>query len=175
MADGLLRLCSMTQLKRIGSLDLDEDLRAQEIEWRAGSILWIVLLATMIATGIGVFGNGWLSRTRAGEGSALSVEYDRFLRFGSTRRVTVRARAAADGSLRVTLGQGLLEAQQVIGVTPEPASATLLADGVEYRFDARSDETSSVAFDLQPVRRWMVEGEIRARDAAVRLRQFVYP
>ena len=74
----------MAEMKHRG-LQIDENLQFQQREWRTSRAAWIVLLLTMAAMALGLFGNGPLSEARAGEpGDALWVEYSRFGRFGAT-------------------------------------------------------------------------------------------
>jgi hypothetical protein len=166
----------MTDAARDAALELEEDLSFEQSEWRRARLLWFILLAVMGATGLGLFGNGFLSQTRAGDlAGPLWVEYSRVARFGSPVRLEVHARSQPDGSVQFTVGGSLLQALQIEQVTPPPSSARIVEEGVEYRFEAGTSGTGRVIFEMQPAARWNVDGEIRSPDATVRLRQFVLP
>lgn len=166
----------MAELKRRRSLDLDERLPFQQREWRASRLLWILLLLTMLATGLGVFGNGPLSHARVQASTAgLSVDYERFGRFGAAMRMTVSAPAPAGGSTELEISRSLLDAFQVTEIAPAPAAQELTHDAVRYRFDADPNSRISIIFDIQPQQRWMLEGFIRSAGETVLLRQFIYP
>lgn len=166
----------MAEVKRFGTLELEEDLSFQRRQWRASQVLWMVLVGTMIATALGVFGNGPLSSARAGAPDGpLRVEYERVVRFGASVRLVVRARPRPDGAVQFTIDQSLLQAFRVQDVTPPP-SATALGDGsVEYRFQANTSAPSTIVFEMQPAALWSVHGQIRSPDGAVQLRQFILP
>lgn len=166
----------MAEVKRSGTLELDEDLVFQRRQWRASQILWMVLVGTMIATALGLFGNGPLSRARAGAPDGLlQVEYERVVRFGASVRLVVRARPRPDGAVQFTIDQSLLDAFRVQDVTPQPSAAALVDGGVEYRFQANTSAPPVIVFEMQPAALWSVQGEIRSPAGAVQLRQFILP
>jgi hypothetical protein len=166
----------MAEVKRFRTLELEEDLPFQKRQWRASQMLWLVLVAIMAATALGVFGNGPLSRARAEDPDGpLQVEYERVARFGASVRLVVRARPRADGTVQFRIDRSLLHAFRVQDVTPTPSAAALVDGGVEYRFQANTSGTSAIVFEMQPAAHWSVQGWIRSPDGAVRLRQFILP
>jgi hypothetical protein len=165
----------MAEVKRFGTLELEEDLAFQRRQWRAAQVLWLVLVATMVATALGVFGNGLLSQARVGPAHGLHVEYERIVRFGASVRLVVRATPRPDGAVRFTIDRSLLEAFRVQDITPQPSETALVDGGVEYRFRASTSAPSVVVFEMQPAARWSVQGWIRSPDGALRLRQFILP
>jgi len=158
------------------TLQIEESPRFQEREWQATRVTWILLLLVMLATGLGFFGNGPLSAARAGQSDGpLWVEYARFGRYGATVRLTVHARSQADGVVRVTVGRSLLEAFRIEQITPQPGAGRFTEDGVEYRIDAGRQGHTPIIFELQPVRRWLVQGAIQSAGRTVHFTQFIYP
>jgi hypothetical protein len=154
---------------------LEHDEAFHRREWRASSIAWFVYLGLMLAAALGVFGSGPLSHAQAGDPEgALRVEYERFARFGAPQRVLVHARSGPDGTVRLLLGHSLRDAFQITRITPEPESTTIVGDGIEYRFAARSSD-GRIVLELQPVRRGIVEAVIRSPEAAVEFSQLIYP
>ena len=129
----------------------------------------------MLAIALGVFGNGPLSHARAGDPSdAVWVEYERFVRFGTSQRITVHVHGQSDGTVRFVLGDPMRNAFRIIDTTPEPLATTIASDGIEYQFKAQSSQ-STVVIELQPTRRWFIEAMISSPDAAVTFVQLVYP
>jgi hypothetical protein len=166
----------MAEVTRPDGLELDEDLPFQKRQWRASRMLWLVLVALMAATALGVFGNGPLSRAEAGDPDGpLHVEYERVARFGASVRLVVRTRPQADGTVQFRIDRSLLDAFRVQDVTPPPSAAALADDGVESRFQAHTPRTLAIVFEMQPAARWSVQGRIQSPDGAVRLRQFILP
>jgi hypothetical protein len=157
------------------SLQLEHDQRFHEREWRAGTVTWFLLLALIVATLLGAFGDGWLSRARAGDPeSALSVEYERIARFGSAQRLVVHARPGPDGMVRLRMGPSLVDAFHVVRITPEPAAAALAADGLDYRFPSQGTG-QPIVFDLESTRTWFVAITVQTDEAALRCAQFIFP
>lgn len=167
----------MTKPDRVGPLELDHDLAHQGREWLASRVLWVVLLAIMGATALGVFGGGVVSRAHAASpDNGLRIEYERFCRFGAPFRLTVHARpGAGDRVVRISLSAGYLEAMRVMTVTPLPESVHGSDDGVQYVFSAERGGPSTIHFTMQPVRRWRVHGSVRGEDAGLPVNHFVYP
>jgi hypothetical protein len=166
----------MARTKLIGTLELEEDLQFQQWQWRIASALWLSLVALMIAAALGLFGGGVLSRARGGvPDGPLWAEYERVARFGATAPLTVHARTGADGSIRITFDSALLRAFRVRDVTPPPAAAVIVTDGVEYRYQAPGQGVAVLAFELDPAERGLVRGEIRSAGTSVRLTQLILP
>jgi hypothetical protein len=166
----------MAELKRRTSLDLDERLPFKRGEWRASRLLWILLLLTMLATGLGLFGNGPLSHARVeASNGGLSVEYDRFGRLSASMRMTVNVPALARGPAQLEISRSLFDAFQVIQIAPAPVAQELTPEAVRYRFDADPGSRTAIIFDIQPQQCWMLEGFVRSAGETVSLRQFIYP
>lgn len=158
------------------TLQLPDNPHHHEWEWRLARFMEMLLPALMVATALGAFGHGPLSRAHAGEpGAPLWVEYDRIARFGASVRLLVHAQPGTGDVIELTLDRPLLEAFAIRNITPAPASTGLAADGVTYRFAARAPQTAPVIFELQPARRWRVHGHIRSPAAAVRVAQLILP
>jgi hypothetical protein len=166
----------MARTKLTGTLELEEDLQFQQWQWRIASALWLSLVVLMIATALGLFGGGLLSRARGGvPGGPLWAEYERVTRFGATAPLTVYARTGADGTIRITFDSELLQAFRVRDVTPPPDAAVMVTNGVEYRYQAPGTGVAVVAFELDPVERGLIRGEIRSPASSVRLTQLILP
>jgi hypothetical protein len=134
-------------------LEIKHDLEFQRAEWRFQLIGWWGLGAFVLAAALGVFGKGPLSHARAGEpGSALWIEYDRFVRVGMSSRIVVRA-AAPPAGLQLHLNPEFLEAYRLEQVTPEPASIDTRAAGIDLRFASTGSGTGTftIFIDVEPL------------------------
>jgi hypothetical protein len=162
--------------KRLGSLDILEDLEFHDASWRVARITMGVLLALMLATALGAFGSGPLSHARAGNpAEGPRVEYERLLRFGASTRLRIQLGAAQDSTAVVALDRAFLDAFQIRAVTPEPQSTRLGHDGVVYEFAVEPGSNSRVLLELQPARRWAIRSTLHAGQTPLTLTQFVYP
>ena len=133
-------------------LQVREDMPFQRKQWFIQRCGWILVALFVLAGVLGVFGGGPLSRSVKEEGG-LRVEYERFLRAHAPTRLVIVADNghAADGSLKLWLGQDLLRRVQIDHIMPAPRSAQAGGDGVLLTFLADKDaETARVDFFLQP-------------------------
>lgn len=158
------------------ALQLDEDLRFEKKQWMFVRITWWVLLLVMAATALGAFGKGPISSNQlTTDEGALAAEYGRFGRYGSSMRLSIKAVPEPDGAVRITLNEQLIESFRVRAITPNPIAARSTSGGVEYEFAAAGSGRVHVLFELQPARRWLVNGSIRSRSGTLQFWQFIYP
>jgi hypothetical protein len=139
--------------KRVGDLELDEDIRFQRREWSVQQVGWWVLSVFVLAAFLGVFGGGPLSRARAGEpGEALWIEYERFARVGAATRISVHFLAGSENEPReVRLNREYFDALRLQGIVPEPAQVVVGQDAVTFRFAAgKGPGAETVVFDVEP-------------------------
>jgi len=91
-------------------------------------------------------------------------------------RFVVRARAGSDGRVSVTLARSLVLGFRVDRVTPTPVRSQAVEAGVEYVFAAEPGNPAAIViFELQPVQRWLIRGDVSSRDGSLVLTQFIYP
>lgn len=113
----------MADVKRVGPLELGQDLPFQRWQWSAQRWGWLALVLVVVAALLGLLGSGPLSGTSAenADGS-LRVEYDRFLRRGSpaTLRVRLNPGPTPDGTVRLCLDEQYLRHVQILQITPRP-------------------------------------------------------
>lgn len=177
LASHLLHCSAVAELQQHRSLELEEDLEFEQVEWRTARITWFVLIALMAATLTGLFGGGPLSDASAADPSGgLRVEYPRFARYGASLRLVVHARPGPDGRLPVTFSPALVRAYRVQQITPAPARSHALGEAVEYIFEVEPGTPgAAMIFELQSTRRWLLSSEVRSGDRSVSLTQFIYP
>lgn len=76
-------------VKRIGDLDIAQDLEHQRREWVIERIGWAIMALILLAALAGLLGSGPLSNARIDHpGSHLSAEYNRFERYQSPTKRT---------------------------------------------------------------------------------------
>ena|SRR5688572_10329840 len=168
--------------KARSQLEIDEDLRFQELDWRVQRIGWGALGLIVVAGLTGFLGSGPLSDVRAKHG-ALDIQYQRFVRHGADSQLHVRAQRSAvvSGEVRVTLERDFLGAYQLQRITPEPTRTTTRGDGIEFAFsvqsaDAPADAPLEVSFELQPEQLGSHSGSIALNGGpSLPVDQFTYP
>jgi hypothetical protein len=145
----------MSDAKRIGSIEIAQDLDFQRASWRVQRVGWVIMLALALFGLAGLFGGGPLSSASAGdEKLGFRVRYDRFTRMAAPQTLYLEVSAASirpDSTFAVWLGREWLETNEVRQVTPEPESTLAAPDAVEYTFRATggTNTTLTVRFDME--------------------------
>ncbi len=170
----------MTEVRRVGDLELAQDLDYQRRLGTAQRAGWVAMLLLALAALLGLLGSGPLSSATAGdEGGALAIGYNRFGRYQAptTLRVRLGPGAGREGEARVWLSESYLQNVQIQQITPQPQRVEVGPDGQTYVFQlAGPNQPAEVTFYLQPDRFGPLSGQVRlAGEQPVRFRQFVYP
>ncbi|MGH9943441.1 MAG: hypothetical protein ACRD9R_13925 [Pyrinomonadaceae bacterium] len=170
----------MSDIKRVGDIEIGEDMRTQRRQWAIERIGWVLMLLVALAALAGLLGPGPLSGTSAATpDSLLQVEYNRFERRQSPVMLRVRLGpgAARGGQLRLSLNRDYVEGIQIERIEPEPDTVEAHADRYVYVFNAPDiSGATSVTFRFEPnrygrapVRLWIEGGP------QLSFRQFFYP
>jgi hypothetical protein len=156
-------------IERIGDIQLDQELRHQEREWKIQRIGWFLMLAIVIAAVFGVFGAGPLSSTSAGgEPAGLTVNYERFIRHQDETELTIELAAgqADSGQVELWIATGYLEDLAIQGIRPEPEEVRTSGKRQIYVFNVDSAETSlDVNIDFIPKAIGRLESQIGVNDS----------
>jgi hypothetical protein len=170
----------MSQLQRVGTLEVGQDLRFQRGQWRAQRYGWLALCAVLGLALLGLLGHGPLSNATAGAaGGPVRLDYQRFARHGDPTRLEFRLSSAAvrDGRVRLWLDRDYLRHVKLESVTPRPESEEAGPDRHLFVFRAASaDGDLLVCVRLQPD----TAGRLRGRAGLeggpdLAFTQFVYP
>ena len=153
--------------------------RQQRIEWRVERIAWLVMGLLLLASLLGLFGYGPVSRTTLGQPGTLTLEHERLQRSSapSEWKFVAAAALARDGLLRIRIDERLVEAMHIDAVTPQPR-AVIAGDGyTEFVFDVADGRGDvHIKFDYRPVTFGRSRGRIAIAGAPpIHVDQFVYP
>ncbi|MCA1626498.1 MAG: hypothetical protein LC742_00825 [Acidobacteria bacterium] len=170
----------MSGVKRIGDVEINQDLDFQRLVWTVQRVGWVVTALLIVAALLGLFGPGPLSWATAGEGGApLRLEYNRFERYlaPTTLRVHTGAGAGREGQLRIWLDRTYLEGVQVESVTPQPDSVEAGTDRMTYVFQMPDPNgPTAITFNLLTQQIGTLRGRVGlAEGQTVTFTQFVYP
>ena len=167
-------------LRRIGSLEINQDLELERRFTIIQRIGWIAIALGVFAGLLGLLGPGPLNDRIAGrQGSALWVEYPRFGRFQAPvrLRVYVHQAARATQTVDVWLNRDYLQDLQLKQMVPEPIRTALGPDRVIFSF-ALSEGTQDASFDFtfEPEEIGSFHGIVGIEGGPqVELNQFIYP
>ena len=166
-------------VKRIGDLELDQDLDFQRRQWRLERAGWVLIALVVALAALGLFGTGPISSATAGGGEeGLTVEYQRFVRRQGQLELVIGidARHASNGQVALRIDGDYLASVRIQEVSPEPVEVR--ADGADrvYVF-AIAEGASSVEVTIggAPQEIGRLRGEVGAGDSAVSFSQFSYP
>lgn len=170
----------MAEIKRIGDLELGQDLMYQRRKWVVERTGWTAMLLLILAALTGLFGAGPLSKTRAESTDALlSVEYDRFARLMSPLRLRVHIDAGAvqDDEIRLWISRAYLERTRIQHITPQPSRVETGPDRLIYVFRAAQENIPvTLIFHFEAERFGPMQARMGLEDRqALEFSQFVYP
>jgi hypothetical protein len=162
-------------VRRLGDLEIDEDLQIERVTWKLQKIGWIAMLLFVAAGLAGLLGHGPLSAATAGRGGPLEVRYQRFERLQAPTSIEVllRSRPIQPGALRLWVNAPWLDAFEVHGIAPPPDRQSVTRDRAWLVYD-RAPE--AIRLHLEPKRFGLLRARFGFdRDTAVELTQLVYP
>jgi hypothetical protein len=168
----------MRKIARINSLELEEDMAFQKLEWTMERIGWIFLTLVAAAMLAGYFGKGPVSETAAGdEKGPLWIRYERFGRWQT--RTTLEVHAAPsdfDKKVRLSVNEGYLKEMRLEQITPEPESVEARADKTTFTFAAgERNERLLIKLHVEPEQWGRKSGRLELPDRTVSFQQLVYP
>jgi hypothetical protein len=166
-------------IRRVGDLEIDEDLAFQRRSWAVQRAGWVAMGSVLVLAAAGLLGSGPLSRQNVVV-PGLSVEYKRFTRYETPETLTVRVDPAATRApdVRLWVDRRYLERVVVESVVPAPLRVEAAAEQLVYVFPmSRPGERITIAFRLQAEHIGPAQGRIGlvGAEPVAAFRQFVYP
>ena len=140
-------LDSRLAMQRVGDLEIDQDLRFENAEWRAERAAWALMSLIILAAILGLFGSGVLNRSEA-YGEGIKVRYPRFGRVSSPTalEVTVAPALVKDGVVQVWLPREYAVSLEITSAIPPPETGTSTEDRVVYAFRAKPGVPANIVF-----------------------------
>jgi hypothetical protein len=165
--------------RRIGVLEVGEDLAFQRRSWVIQRIGWAIMAVLTAASIGGVFGSGPLNDAQASSaGGDLRVHYDRFPRYDAPARLRIEAARglAREGIVWISLRREFVDAIKVRQVMPPPQRVEAGFDWVAFAFPIHAGGPITVSVDYEPRRLGALRVRVGVGDAStVDFGQFVYP
>ena len=170
----------MPDLKKLGDLEISQDMDFQRRMWTVQRVSWGIMALTLVAAVLGLFGPGLLNNVVAGSKAApLWLEYKRFGRFQAptTLRIHLGKGAGRNGKVRVLLNRDYLNGMQIQQITPQPESVEAGAKDLTYVFQVpESNQRTAVTFYLQTQQIGPLSGQVRLfEEQSLHFSQFIYP
>jgi len=167
----------LDEMKRVGDLEITQDLPFQEREWRSQRIGWAVMALVVLAALLGLFGDGPLGQASAGDpAKGLGVSYARFSRFQSTTELAVRFPPESGPEVRVLLSRSFADRVTMKAIVPPPAAHEGGDDAVVYIFrPGQGQSMSSITFSYEPNSSGTLDGWVRKDSSVVPFSGWVFP
>src|SRR5688572_27824714 len=140
----------MSELRKVGDIQIEEDLAFTHKEWRAQRFGWVIMAVLLAAGIVGAFGRGPISRTTSGDPQSFAVEYARILRHAADDdiNVDIGPGIAADSQVQLAVSREFVESNEIRNIAPQPESESAAGDFFIYTFK-RQDAASRMRIVLQ--------------------------
>ena len=154
-----------------------EDMALQRKVWRFERLGWYALVVLMGLTLAGLFSKGPLSTAEVrGADGQLRVEYQRFLRNGSSDGLVVHLQGRARETLEVEIKGELLRGFNIEMLQPQPLKASAAGEGVKLWVLSDNDGQATLHLTLRSDGVGSFATQVsRTGGASVRFSQFIYP
>lgn len=129
------------------------------------------MLIILVASGLGLFGTGWLSHEMQVIG-VQSLAYEKFARYDSPMVITIQS-PPANGQVEVAIPQAYLAEVQVTHISPNPSRRRISRGSTVFLFDV--DEEVTVKFYLEPNKVGRLRAGIRVNGTFFTPSHFIYP
>lgn len=157
----------------------DSVMRHHRSAWRIERYGWALIALVLVATLLGAFGDGPLSRARTGSAGTLSVEYDRLLRSSAPTeyRFQVHPSIASRGVLRLRFDRSLVDHMEMDSIIPAPEQQEAGPGYTQFTFRvAPAGSPVNIDFRFRPATFGPYAGRVSVDGAhPVLIDQFVYP
>jgi len=135
------RIWAMTELKKVGDLEINEDLGSQSHEWIFERIGWMFMGVIIILALLGLLGPGPLSN-RAEKFQQVSVHYNRFVRHEAPAKLEFILTPAQPGeAISIWLSSDFIKGIELQSIDPEPAR--VINEGSRYVYVFQRGGSSS--------------------------------
>lgn len=149
---------------------IDEQLALQEKGWIIQRIGWLIIIAIMIAGGLGLFGSGWLSKKTSSSGN-IKAEFERFYRYETEMKVLVES---GEHISSISFPQQYLKDFRIIHFVPDPANNNTTGNEVKYNF--LPHENKIVTVYLVPKHYGSLSGAMKVNERTIiNLNHFIFP
>lgn len=151
-------------------LEIDEDLDLQERGWILQRVGWVFILSVMLAGGLGLFGEGILSKRTATSGNT-KVEFEHFFRYDVEMKVLVQS---SDHIASISFPQQYLKNLSIVRFVPQPVNNNTLNNTIRFNFLPADNHMVSIY--LTPTDYGKISGTMIVNGTNnIKLDHFIYP
>jgi hypothetical protein len=157
-------------------LDIDQDGRFQQHEWRIERVGWVLVAIFVLAGLLGFLGTGPVSRQSAADG-VVRVEFDRVTHYEADDAVTwtFGPEAVEDATVTARLTGDWPAGVDIQGISPEPTEQRIVPGGVVLEFAVEQAGELEVSINFRAQQLGDQAGELSVGADSVPFAQFVLP
>lgn len=152
------------------SIELDEDYKMHVLGWKVQRIGWILLYLFLVLAGIGLFGNGLLSK-RSIDVNPFKLEYEHYGRYESTMKIFVHFPAQKLTTISIPIQY--LHEMKIEHIVPEPESKKLVSGNYILTFPEVNN--GELIITLLPQTTGTVNSTILINDRSFAISHCIYP
>jgi hypothetical protein len=158
------------------SLELNDNPSFQRRFWVAERTSWLIFLAIVSASLLGLTGMGGpLSRAQA-ETAAAHIDYPRITRWQSSEHIRINLAASPEDQAELVLGPAFSTSFEIEGATPEPARSVTTAAGTRLVFERAPNQEGEIILHVKPVKTsWLAPHEVTVDGSATTLAILIMP
>jgi len=169
----------MPRLKRVGQLEVSEDIDYQEKEWKVERIGWVMIVVLILFALLGLFGGGPISTVTQSGVRGFSLTYERFDRQMNPSKLILEipGEGVNQGEVKFWVDREYLKKVQVEVISPNPDGVELAPQRIIYTVTvAESDQPVVVVFEIQVEESGLRRGEVGLDGGeSIKFTQFVFP
>lgn len=169
----------MTKLKKIGKLQLEQDLAFQHKFWRIERTAWGVFLLLLVLVALGFAGGTGPFNQAKASNDQIQVRYQPFVRQSANTDIYILIRDVRTDTAQLFLQRDFIDKYQIESITPQPSDEKSSTQFIVYEFGvAESTDDVKVSFLLKSAPRVIgnIDGGIGlAEDDLIKIDQWVYP
>jgi hypothetical protein len=164
-------------IKRIGDLEINQDLAVQARMWKIQRIGWAAMGLIVLAGLIGSFGHGPISHgTAGGPDSGFMLEFDRLGRMHGPSELRFVLQPERDGRLSLWVSDSYLSQVEIHQIVPWPEAMVPVDGGVRFDWHNSGSSPARVVWSVEATGFGLMSGDFRSPGRPpVHLRQFMYP
>lgn len=152
-------------------LELDEDIVMHEKGWVVQRIGWALMMLTILAGALGLFGEGVISKQQPKLGE-LRAEYDKFFRYETEMKIVIES-PASDIST-ISLPQAYLKKFRMVRFVPDPLDNITNSEDVVFNFQGTQNHI--VTIYMVPKSYGTINANMRVNSLdPIQLSHFIYP
>jgi hypothetical protein len=168
-----------SELKRVGNLQIDEDLPFQKKLWRVQQVGWAVISLALFLVLLGLAGNGGVFAKQKLENSGVGIQFERFVRrqADTELRVKLPPPVAPHLDREIWISNRYLQKVKIESIFPPPKIVEAQHNGYRFYFSGNAtDESAPIVFHLQAKSWGRIRGHLQGgpMEKPVSLKQFSY-